>query len=135
MIPSGFIQELLSRTDVVEVVGRHVELKKAGINHKGLCPFHGEKSPSFIVSPSRQTYHCFGCGVHGDAIRFLTEHHGMSFVEAVRDLAQSAGLVVPEDEATPAERAEASRLREQQATLISFSYSVPTKKSRPLKSR
>ncbi|MBK7615523.1 MAG: DNA primase [Burkholderiales bacterium] len=117
MIPSSFIQELLSRTDVVEVVGRHVELKKAGINHKGLCPFHGEKSPSFIVSPSRQTYHCFGCGVHGDAIRFLTEHHGMSFVEAVRDLAQSAGLVVPEDEATPAERAEASRLREQQATL------------------
>ncbi len=117
MIPAGFIQELLTRTDVVTVVGQHVELKKAGINYKGLCPFHGEKSPSFIVSPSRQTYHCFGCGVHGDAIRFLTEHHGMSFVEAVKDLAQSAGLVVPEDEATPAERAEASRLREQQATL------------------
>jgi len=117
VIPSGFIQELLSRTDVVTVVGQHVELKKAGINYKGLCPFHGEKSPSFIVSPSRQTYHCFGCGVHGDAIRFLTEHHGLSFVEAVKDLAQSAGLVVPEDEATPAERAEASRLREQQATL------------------
>jgi len=117
VIPSGFIQELLSRTDVVEVVGRHVELKKAGINYKGLCPFHGEKSPSFIVSPSRQTYHCFGCGVHGDAIRFLTEHHALSFVEAVRDLAQAAGLVVPEDEATPTERAEAAQQRERQATL------------------
>jgi DNA primase len=86
VIPSGFLQELLARTDVVSVVGRHVELKKAGINYKGLCPFHGEKTPSFIVSPSRQTYHCFGCGAHGDAIRFLTEHHGMNFVEAVKDL-------------------------------------------------
>jgi DNA primase len=117
VIPAGFIQELLSRTDVVEVVGRHVELKKAGINHKGLCPFHGEKSPSFIVSPSRQTYHCFGCGVHGDAIKFLTEHHGLSFVEAVRDLAQSAGLQVPEDDVSPAERAQAAQQREHQTTL------------------
>jgi DNA primase len=117
LIPSGFIQDLLARTDVVAVVGRHVELKKAGINYKGLCPFHGEKSPSFIVSPSRQTYHCFGCGVHGDAIRFLTEHHGLSFVEAVKDLAQEAGLVVPEDEATPQELAQAARAREQHATL------------------
>ncbi|MBP7394969.1 MAG: DNA primase, partial [Zoogloea sp.] len=117
MIPSGFIQDLLARTDVVGVVGRHVELKKAGINYKGLCPFHGEKSPSFIVSPSRQTYHCFGCGVHGDAIRFLTEHHGLSFIEAVKDLAQEAGLVVPEDEATPQELAQAARAREQHASL------------------
>ena len=76
MLPTGFIQDLLSRVDVVEVVGRHVELKKAGINHKGLCPFHGEKSPSFIVSPTRQTYHCFGCGVHGNAVGFLMEHAG-----------------------------------------------------------
>ncbi|WP_374564168.1 DNA primase [Ideonella sp.] len=118
MIPSGFIQELLARTDVVGVVGRHVELKKAGINYKGLCPFHGEKTPSFIVSPSRQTYHCFGCGAHGDAIRFLTEHHGMSFVEAVKDLAQEAGLIVPEDEASPQEQAQAAQAREQQVTLI-----------------
>ena len=118
VIPSGFIQDLLSRTDVVSVVGRHVELKKAGINYKGLCPFHGEKSASFIVSPSRQTYHCFGCGVHGDAIRFLTEHHGLSFVEAVKDLAQEAGLVVPEDEASAQDRAQAAEKREQQLTLI-----------------
>jgi DNA primase len=118
VIPSGFIQDLLARADVVAVVGRHVELKKAGINYKGLCPFHGEKTPSFIVSPSRQTYHCFGCGVHGDAIRFLTEHHGMSFVEAVKDLAQEVGLAVPEEESSPAERAQAAEKREQQLGLI-----------------
>jgi DNA primase len=117
MLPQGFIQDLLSRVDIVEVVGRHVELKKAGINHKGLCPFHGEKSPSFIVSPSRQTYHCFGCGAHGDAIRFLTEHHGMGFMDAVRDLAQQVGLAVPEREGTPEDRARADAERAQRATL------------------
>ena len=117
MLPTGFIQDLLSRVDVVEVVGRHVELKKAGINHKGLCPFHGEKSPSFIVSPSRQTYHCFGCGAHGDAIRFLTEHHGMGFMDAVRDLAQQVGLAVPESTATAEDKARAEAERSQRATL------------------
>jgi DNA primase len=61
VIPAAFLQDLLSRVDVVDVVGAQVELKKAGINHTGQCPFHGEKTPSFIVSPSRQTYHCFGC--------------------------------------------------------------------------
>jgi DNA primase len=117
VLPTGFIQDLLSRVDVVEVVGRHVELKKAGINHKGLCPFHGEKSPSFIVSPSRQTYHCFGCGAHGDAIRFLTEHHGMAFMDAVRDLAQQVGLAVPESTASPEDKARADAERSQRATL------------------
>lgn len=118
MIPSGFIQDLLARTDIVGVVGRHVDLKKAGINYKGLCPFHGEKTPSFIVSPSRQTYHCFGCGAHGDALRFLTEHHGLSFIEAVKDLAQEAGMAVPEDDTTPQQRAQAAEKREQQLGLI-----------------
>ena len=117
MIPQTFIQELLARVDVVEVVGRHVQLKKAGINLKGLCPFHGEKSPSFIVSPTRQTYHCFGCGVHGDALRFLIEHSGMGFLDAVRDLAQQVGLQVPEDEATPEERERARAAKDRQATL------------------
>ena len=117
MLPQGFIQDLLSRVDVVEVVGRHVELKKAGINHKGLCPFHGEKSPSFIVSASRQTYHCFGCGVHGDAIRFLTEQHGMSFMDAVRDLAQQVGMTVPERQDSPEERARAELERSQRNSL------------------
>jgi DNA primase len=117
VIPGSFVQDLLGRIDIVELVGRTVTLKKAGVNYKGLCPFHGEKSPSFIVSPTRQTYHCFGCGVHGDAIRFLCEHHGMGFVDAVTELAQQAGMQVPEDDATPEERAEATRRREQSATL------------------
>jgi DNA primase len=117
VIPPAFVQDLLSRTDIVEIVGRHVQLKKAGINHKGLCLFHGEKSPSFIVSASRQTYHCFGCGVHGNAIGFLMEHSGMGFLDAVRDLAQQVGLTVPEDDRSPQERERAAELKERQATL------------------
>ena len=110
MLPTGFIQELLSRVDVVEVVGRHVELKRAGTVHKGLCPFHGEKTPSFTVSPSRQTYHFFGCGAHGDAIRFLMENQGLHFMDAVRDLAQRVGVTVPESEASPEERARVTEI-------------------------
>ena len=117
MIPAGFLQDLLTRVDVVDVVGRHVELKKAGINHKGLCPFHGEKTPSFIVSPSRQTYHCFGCGAHGDAIRFLIEQGGLPFPEAVRELAQQVGLQVPADDADPADRARAQQAKARQLSL------------------
>jgi len=117
VIPPGFIHDLLSRVDIVEVVGRHVELKKAGINHKGLCPFHGEKSPSFIVSPSRQTYHCFGCGVHGNAIGFLMEHTGAGFVEAVEDLAQQVGMQVPEDDRTAEQRERDKAVKQRQATL------------------
>lgn len=117
MIPPSFVQELLSRVDIVEVVGRYVQLKKAGINHKGLCPFHGEKTPSFIVSASRQTYHCFGCGVHGNAIGFLMENAGMGFIDAVRDLAQQVGLAVPEDDRSPHERERAAELKQKQATL------------------
>ena len=117
MIPPAFIHDLLARVDIVEVVGRHVQLKKAGINHKGLCPFHGEKSPSFIVSPTRQTYHCFGCGVHGNAVGFLMEHSGLGFIDAVRDLAQQVGMAVPEDESTPAERERAAAQKQRQTTL------------------
>ena len=116
-IPASFIQDLLSRTDIVEVVGAHVQLKKSGANYMGLCPFHGEKSPSFSVSPSKQFYHCFGCGVSGDAVKFLTEHLGLSFVEAVHDLAAQFGLQVPSDDASPQDRARAQALREQQSSL------------------
>ena len=118
-IPSSFIQELLARADIVDIVGRHVQLKKGGANFMGLCPFHGEKSPSFSVSPSKQFYHCFGCGVSGDAIKFMTEHGGMTFIEAVKDLAQQYGLQVPEDDVSPQDRAKAAQVREQQATLTS----------------
>jgi DNA primase len=95
-IPQHFIQELLNRVDIVDVVGRFVQLKKGGANFMGLCPFHGEKSPSFSVSPTKQFYHCFGCGVNGNAIGFLMEHAGMGFVEAVTDLSQQVGLSVPQ---------------------------------------
>ena len=116
-IPQSFIQELLSRVDIVEVVGRYVALRKGGANFMGLCPFHGEKSPSFSVSPTKQFYHCFGCGKHGNAVGFLMEHTGMGFVEAVKDLAQQVGLAVPEEDIPPQERARAAEQRKRQNTL------------------
>ncbi|GAA4012728.1 DNA primase [Actimicrobium antarcticum] len=108
MIPQSFIQDLLNRVDIVDVVGRYVQLKKGGANFMGLCPFHNEKSPSFTVSPTKQFYHCFGCGAHGTAIGFLIDYSGMGFVDAVKDLAQNVGMVVPEsdDKMPPAQRAE-----------------------------
>jgi DNA primase len=117
MIPAAFVQDLLTRVDIVDIVGRHVDLKKAGINHKGLCPFHGEKSPSFTVSATRQTYHCFGCGVHGNAVGFLMEHLGVGFPDAVRDLAQQAGMTVPEDDSSIEEHQQAAAKKLRQATL------------------
>jgi len=111
------LQDLLSRVDIVEVVGRHVELRKSGANHMGLCPFHGEKSPSFSVSASKQFYHCFGCGAHGDAFRFLMENSGMSFVDAVHDLAQQVGMSVPERPIDAAEQQRALQAKAHQATL------------------
>ena len=116
-IPQPFIQELLSRTDVVEIVGRFVQLKKGGANFMGLCPFHGEKSPSFSVSPAKQFYHCFGCGKNGNAISFLMDHAGMTFVEAVKDLAQQYGMQVPEDDVAPQDRVRAAEQRQKQTTL------------------
>ncbi|WP_020655615.1 DNA primase [Massilia niastensis] len=107
MIPQTFITDLLNRVDIVDVVGRYVQLKKGGANYMGLCPFHNEKSPSFTVSPTKQFYHCFGCGAHGTAIGFLIEYSGMGFVDAVKDLAQNVGMIVPDadDKIPPAQRA------------------------------
>jgi DNA primase len=118
-IPQTFIQELIARTDVVEIVGRYVQLKKGGANFMGLCPFHGEKSPSFSVSPTKQFYHCFGCGKNGNAISFLMDHVGMTFIEAVKDLAGQYGMVVPEEEGSPQDRARAQEQRQKQTTLTS----------------
>lgn len=98
MIPRAFIQDLLNRVDVVEVIDRYVPLKRAGANYKACCPFHHEKTPSFTVSPSKQFYHCFGCGAHGSAIGFLMEYRGLGFVDAVRELAASVGMKMPEAE-------------------------------------
>jgi len=97
MIPQSFVQDLLARIDIVDVIERYLPLKKSGANYFACCPFHGEKSASFSVSPSKQFYHCFGCGVHGSAIGFLMEYSGLGFVEAVKELANQAGLQVPDD--------------------------------------
>ncbi len=96
MIPQSFIQDLLNRVDIVGVVERYVPLKRAGANYVACCPFHGEKTPSFTVSQTKQFYHCFGCGAHGTAIGFVMEYTGAGFVDAVKDLAQSVGMQVPE---------------------------------------
>lgn len=95
MIPQSFIHDLLNRVDIVDTIDRHVPLKKAGANFVACCPFHSEKTPSFTVSQSKQFYHCFGCGAHGNAISFLIEYSGLSFVEAVQDLAAYAGMQLP----------------------------------------
>ncbi|MCK5647287.1 MAG: DNA primase, partial [Gammaproteobacteria bacterium] len=94
-IPREFIDEVLAYTDIVELIDSRVPLKRSGANHMACCPFHGEKTPSFSVSQPKQFYHCFGCGASGDAIRFLMEYEHSSFVEAIEELAQMAGLQVP----------------------------------------
>ena len=96
MIPDSFKQDLLNRVDIVDVVQRYVQLRKAGANYVGLCPFHNEKTPSFSVSPAKQFYHCFGCGVHGNAIGFLMAYASLGYVDAVKDLASQVGMQVPE---------------------------------------
>ena len=107
MIPDDFKQQLLHRIDIVDVVERHVTLRKAGQNFVGRCPFHNEKTPSFSVSPNKQFYHCFGCGAHGNAIGFLMAYAGMGYIDAVKDLAASCGMQVPE--ARPRTPEEAAR--------------------------
>ena len=122
MIPQSFVQELLSRVDIVDVIERYVPLKKSGANYFACCPFHGEKSASFSVSPSKQFYHCFGCGVHGSAVGFLMEYSGLGFVDAVKELASQVGLQVPDDgRATgPAQDDASERLYEAMAVAARF---------------
>ena len=97
-IPEQFIDDVVARTDLVELIGNRLKLKKSGSNHMGLCPFHNEKSPSFSVSESKQLYHCFGCGASGNALTFLIEHDRLDFVEAIETLASSLGMEVPREE-------------------------------------
>ena len=125
--PPDFLDELLARTDIVELIARHVQLKKAGSNFMGLCPFHHEKSPSFSVSADKQLFYCFGCGKGGGAFQFLTEHDGYSFPEAVEYLAEKAGLEVPQsrevDSGEQERRKRALALLEQVAALFSRALS------------
>jgi DNA primase len=110
VIPDSFKQDLLNRVDVVDVVQRYVQLRKAGTNYVGLCPFHNEKTPSFSVSPTKQFYHCFGCGAHGNAIGFLMAYASMGYVDAVKELASQVGMQVPESRPrTPEEAARKER--------------------------
>ena len=105
LIPQHFIDDLITRADIVEVLGRRIQLKKAGREFKACCPFHDEKTPSFTVSPSKGFYHCFGCGAHGTALGFLMEYDHMEFVEAVESLAGMMGIDVPREESQqPARR-------------------------------
>src|SRR5207249_4645974 len=103
MIPNDFIQTLLSRVDIVDVIDRYVPLKKTGANFSACCPFHNEKTPSFTVTPAKQFYHCFGCGAHGNAIGFQMEYGGMGYIDAIKDLAASVGMQVPEPRPRSAE--------------------------------
>jgi len=112
MIPKSFVQELLGRVDIADVIEAYVPLKRAGSNLVACCPFHTEKSPSFTVSPTKQFYHCFGCGAHGSVIGFLMEHSGMSFVEAVKELAGRVGLAVPENRSSAAGASPPDRIDE-----------------------
>lgn len=131
MIPQSFIDDLLYRLDITDVVGRYVQLKAAGANLQGLCPFHNEKSPSFTVSPSKQFYHCFGCGAHGNAVGFVMEHLGMTFPEAVESLAGNLGIDVPHEKGmeVPAEvRSEREELVELLTRAANY-YKAQLKKS------
>ncbi|MDR1351288.1 MAG: DNA primase [Zoogloeaceae bacterium] len=132
MIPESFIQDVLARIDIVDLIDKYVTLKKAGANYMACCPFHNEKTPSFTVSPGKQFYHCFGCGAHGTAIGFLMEYQGMSFVDAVRELAASMGMQVPEERGHPGGDAEqGSRLRHLSARMSEAQafYKAALKKS------
>ena len=105
LIPQDFINDLIDRADIVEVVGKRVQLKKAGKEFKACCPFHDEKTASFTVVPQKGFYHCFGCGAHGTAISFLMEYDHMNFVDAVEYLASLMGVEVPRSESDrPARR-------------------------------
>ena len=129
MIPQEFIQSLLGRVDIVDVVDRHVKLKKAGANFSACCPFHNEKTPSFTVSPSKQFYHCFGCGAHGNAVGFLMEYSGFAYPEAIRALAETVGMTVPETSAPRPGAAEAPGLAARMMDALAY-YRAELKKSK-----
>ena len=105
----AFLDELRARTMLSALIGKSVKLQRAGREFKACCPFHNEKSPSFYVNDDKGFYHCFGCSAHGDAIRWLTEQRGLPFIDAVKELAQAAGLEMPEQDRQSAERAERAK--------------------------
>lgn len=121
-IPDSFIQDLLNRVDVVDVIDAAVPLKKAGANYSACCPFHNEKTPSFTVSPTKQFYHCFGCGAHGTALGFLMEYQGLGFVDAVYELAKRVGMTVPQEARVVDKVAEQAAVGMQEALQLALGY-------------
>jgi DNA primase len=120
LIPRSFIDELIARANIVEVIGSRIALKKAGREYKACCPFHSEKTPSFWVSPQKQFYHCFGCGAHGTVLSFLMEHDRLPFPEAVEELASTLGLSVPREQGAEAPRRSAETLYELMGRVTQF---------------
>lgn len=104
MIPEEKVREVMERLSIVEVVSDYVQLRRAGANYTGLCPFHAEKTPSFNVNPAREIFHCFGCGTGGNAFSFIMKIEGLSFPESVKLLARKAGVEIEERQLTPAEK-------------------------------
>ncbi|HTX23485.1 MAG TPA: DNA primase [Steroidobacteraceae bacterium] len=120
LIPRSFIDELVARANIVEVIGSRIALKKAGREFKACCPFHSEKTPSFWVAPEKQFYHCFGCGAHGTVLTFLMEHDRLPFPDAVEELASSLGLAVPREEGASAARRSSETLYELMGRVAQF---------------
>src|SRR5438552_16660626 len=118
----GVAAEVKGRLQVADIVGETVQLRKAGTTLKGLCPFHGEKTPSFVVTPARETWKCFGCGLGGDIFSFVMQRDGVTFPEALRTLAAKAGAEI--DEHTRRDDARTARLRDVLATAIAFYHAV-----------
>ena len=125
--PEELIEEVRSRTDIVDVISRYVQLKKKGSSYFGLCPFHNEKSPSFSVSRDKQMFYCFGCGVGGNVFTFLTNYENLTFPEAVAELAKECGVTLPEREETSEDRARnrrRDRMFQLQKDAATFYFSV-----------
>lgn len=118
LIPEDKIAEIRDRTDIVAVIGEYVTLKRTGVNHKGLCPFHNEKSPSFNVNAQKQFFHCFGCGKSGDVITFVSELEGKSFMETLRELARRAGVELPEERRSPRDEERARAAESERARMV-----------------
>ena len=119
LIPQDFIDDLVQRIDVIEVIGNRIEIKKAGREYKGLCPFHTEKTPSFTVSQDKGFYHCFGCGAHGTALGFLIDFDRLTFIEAIEELAKIAGVTIPKTQQDRSKRAENKNLQDLLLELMS----------------
>jgi len=133
LIPQDFIDDLVQRIDVVEVISNRIEIKKAGKEYKGLCPFHTEKTPSFTVSQDKGFYHCFGCGAHGTALGFLIDFDRLTFIEAIEELAKIAGITIPKAQQDRSKSAENKNLQDLLLELMSHYVANLSKSKKAIK--